>query len=313
VPVLIALAITFIEPMLLKPAAALPRGDQWHYELKFDGFRGLAVKDGRDVRLFSRNGRDLSKRFPRIVKAIESLKPKSATIDGEIVCLDEQGRPCFEDLQNFGPTLESRLFFYCFDLPALDSQDLCTNPIEDRKDKLQRILPSRGPLRLSEFVTCDPETLVTFARQNRLEGIVAKRNGSRYEVGKRSGAWQKFKTYQRAVFLVGGFLPCPGGIESLAIGFWRENAFRYAARVEVYLKGKPLHLLTEAIRKTRRGPCPFERVPLKKAGDTWSVGLVKEDAERFVWIEPSVEVSVRFTEWTRGGLLRHAGLIDVQI
>jgi bifunctional non-homologous end joining protein LigD len=277
--------------------------------LKFDGFRGLAVKEGGAVRLFSRNGRDLSKRFERIVDTVAKLQVKSAAIDGEIVCLDENGRPCFEDLQNFGPKLGSRLFFYAFDLLSLNGADLTRNPLEGRKEKLRRIVPSFGPLRLSEFVECDVQALVAFARENRLEGIVAKRRGSFYEPGKRSGAWTKFKTYQTAEFLVGGYLPCANGVESLAVGFWRDEVFRYAARVEVYLKGKAFEELCANIAKLKRVPCSFERVPIKKAGDTWSVGLTKEDADRFVWVKPKLKVTVRFTEWTRVGVLRHAGLL----
>lgn len=306
-----SLAITFIEPMLLKPAAVLPRGEQWGYELKFDGFRGLAVKDGAEVRLFSRNGRDLSKKFGRIVEAVKKLPARSAIIDGEIVCLDERGRPCFEDLQNFGSKLENKLFFYAFDVAHLNGVQTVTEPIEQRKARLREMLPSNGPLRLSDFVECDPETLVTFARENRLEGVVAKRLGSFYEAGKRSGAWAKFKTYQTAEFLIGGYLPCPGGLESLAVGFMRDNVFKYAARVEVYLKGNKLAELREGIAKMKRVPCAFERVPIKKAGDTWSVGLTKEDAEKFVWIAPRLKVNVRFTEWTRVGVLRHAGLVEL--
>jgi DNA ligase D-like protein (predicted ligase) len=304
-------AITFIEPMLLKPAATLPLGEQWRYELKFDGFRGLAVKDGKDVRLFSRNGRDLSTRFPTIVEAVGKLKMKSAVIDGEIVCLDEKGRPCFEDLQNFGSALENNLFFYAFDLLAANGANLITRPLEERKECLRRLLPKDGPLRLSDFVECDPEILVKFATENRLEGVVAKRIGSVYEPGKRSGAWAKFKTYQTAEFLIGGYLPCRGGVESLAVGFWREKVFKYAARVEVYLKGKRLQDLCGRIAKLKAGACAFERVPIKKSGDTWSVGLTKEDAEKFVWIAPRLKVHVRFTEWTSIGALRHAGLVEL--
>jgi bifunctional non-homologous end joining protein LigD len=302
------MALSFVDPMLLKPAATLPRGEQWLYELKFDGFRGLAVKDGAAVRLFSRNGRDLSKRFPRIINAVASLKIKSAVIDGEIVCIDEQGRPCFEDLQNYRPKLENGLFFYAFDLLAANGANWTSKPIEERKESLRRLLPTRGPLRLSEFVECDPEVLIDFARENRLEGIVAKRRGSLYEAGKRSGAWTKFKTYQTAEFLVGGYLPCPGGVESVAVGFWKEKVFKYAARIEVYLKGKRFSEFCERVTRQKPGACPFERVPIKKAGDTWSVGLTKEDAAKFIWIKPTEAVTVRFIEWTRIGLLRHAQL-----
>jgi len=295
--------------MLLKPAAALPRGDQWRYELKFDGFRGLAVKDGENVRLFSRNGRDLSRRFSRIVEAVRKIRAVSAIIDGEIVCLDQDGRPCFEDLQNFGPSLESNLFLYAFDLLSLEGKELFREPIENRKKLLRKLVPKSGPLRISDFIDAEPEALIDFAKENRLEGIVAKRTGSLYEAGKRSGAWTKFKTYQEGEFLVGGFLATSVGIESLAIGFFRDGAFKYAARLEVYLKGKPLAELCDKLLKQQGVSCAFERVPAKRSADRWSVGLTKEDFERFQWVKPKLPIRVRFTEWTRLGLLRHAGLV----
>ena len=163
-------------------------------------------------------------------------------------------------------------------------------------------------MRLSDFVNAEPEALVQFARENRLEGIVAKRAGSAYEPGKRSGAWTKYKTYQHAEFLVGGFLPGADGIEALALGFWRDGAFRYSGRVEVYWKGNKLQEFSAGILKQKAASCPFERVPIKKTGDTWSVGLTREDADRFVWAKPMTNVLIRFTEWTRSGMLRHAGL-----
>ena len=88
--------------------------------------------------------------------------------------------------------------------------------------------------------------------------------------------------------------------------------FRYAARVEVYLKGKPQKELCSQLTDQKPAACAFERVTIKKAGDTWSVGLTKEDAERFVWVKPNVKVVVRFTEWTRAGVLRHAGLVSIK-
>ena len=118
------LALSFINPMLLKPAKALPRGEHWLYELKFDGFRGIGIKNGKDVKLWSRQRKCLTKRFPTIVEAVAALPVRSAILDGEIVCLDQEGRPCFEDLQNFSAGSTSNLFFYAFDLLALNSNPL---------------------------------------------------------------------------------------------------------------------------------------------------------------------------------------------
>jgi hypothetical protein len=115
---------SYISPMLLQPTRTLPRGKRWLYELKFDGYRGVAVKEGSRVRLWSRNNIDLSRRFPRIVAAVAALPCANVVLDGEIVCLDPDGKPCFEELQHFSPKRERFLFYYAFDLMWLDGQDL---------------------------------------------------------------------------------------------------------------------------------------------------------------------------------------------
>jgi DNA ligase D-like protein (predicted ligase) len=306
------LALTFINPMLLRPSQALPRGDQWLYELKFDGFRGLAIKNGKEVQLWSRQRNHMNNRFPRIVEAIQGLPVKSTIIDGEIVCLDQEGRPCFEDLQNYSETKEHFLFFYAFDLLAVNSTTLVNQAIEKRKQQLRDLIPNDGPLRLSDFVDADPDRLVTFAKDNRLEGIVAKRAGSIYEPGKRSGAWTKVKTYQEADFLIGGFLANNDGVESIAVGFHREGEFRYAAKLETYSSRKQRMELGTSLVRHRVDACPFVHVPRRRSGDTWSAGVTAEDLERMVWVMPERTVRVRFIEWTRAGVLRHASFHGIQ-
>lgn len=301
--------LTFVNPMLLKPAKGLPRGEHWLYELKFDGFRGIAVKNRKDVQLWSRQRKSLTKRFPKIVDAIAALPVTSAILDGEIVCLDQEGRPCFEDLQNFSAASDSNLFFYAFDLLAVNSKVLVDAAIELRKDRLRELLQEKGPLRLSDFIDGDPHQLVRFSMQHRLEGIVAKRAGSHYEPGKRSGAWVKFKTYQQADFLIGGFLADGDAVESLMVGFMNGDRFQYAAKVKVYLRPKQRQELKEALMLERIVGCPFERVPVKKIGDTWSVGLTGDDFARAFWLKPRRKAQIKFTEWTRAGVLRHAGLV----
>lgn len=300
------MALTFINPMLLKPAKALPRGEEWLYELKFDGFRGVAIKNGHEVQLWSRQRKSLTSRFPSIVETIAALPVRSTIIDGEIVCLDQEGRPCFEDLQNFSPASESNLFFYAFDLLAVNSKSLVNTPIEERKERLRDLLPSEGPLRLSDFINGEPDLLETFAREQRLEGIVAKRRGSAYEPGKRSGAWTKFKTYQEGEFLIGAFIANGEGVESIVVGFHRDGAFRYAAKLEVYLPVKQrLDFLTRLVA-LRIDACPFVLVPRKREGDTWSAGVTDDDLKGIVWVSPKRSARVRFLEWTRAGVLRQA-------
>ena len=308
-----ALAIpAFITPMLLQTSKVLPLGEQWLYELKFDGYRGLAIKNDTSTRLYSRNRKDLTARFLPIVHAIQNLPVNSCVLDGEIVCLDSLGRPCFEDLQNYTEG-EHALYFYAFDLLHLNGECLLSLPLTMRKEKLAKVLEDCDPaLRVSGPVEGDPAAIIKFCRDHRLEGIVAKRRNSIYRSGERCSSWVKFKTHQEATFVVGGFLPGLDGFSSVAVGFHREGTFQYAAKLEVYLpRSKKVDVLKRLMPLAAPKPA-FERVPRKRPGDTWSAGIPADEFERFVWIMPKVEVTVQYQEWTRAGYLRHAKVRDFE-
>src|SRR5689334_12239484 len=125
--------------MLLEPTEKLPEGIDWLYELKWDGFRCIATKHGNNVRLWSRNGKDLGDKFPEVVDAVLKLPSFSATLDGEIVALDAEGRPCFQKLQN-GSREECHICFYAFDLLNVDGQNTLQWPLHARKEMLRQVV-----------------------------------------------------------------------------------------------------------------------------------------------------------------------------
>jgi bifunctional non-homologous end joining protein LigD len=183
---------SFIEPCLPSPAANPPAGPNWIHEIKHDGYRLMARRDGAGIRLLTRKGNDWSERFPLIVEAVNHLKIRSCLIDGEAVCCDEKGLASFTLLRQ--RQHEGRVFLYAFDLLELDGMDLRKEPIEVRKATLASILRKAMPgVRLNEHLEY-PEGAVVFqhACKMGLEGIVSKRLGSRYRSG-RSPDWLKFK------------------------------------------------------------------------------------------------------------------------
>lgn len=183
--------IGFIEPCLPSPAARPPPGPEWMHEIKHDGFRLMAWRDGAGVRLLTRRGNDWTDRFPLIVAAMSALKVKSALIDGEAVCCDETGLAVFEQLRR--RRNGARVFLYAFDLLELDGRDLRREPIEMRKAELSRLLRKVKPgLRLSEHIERDGAIIYRHAAELGCEGIVSKRKGSRYVSG-RSSHWLKAK------------------------------------------------------------------------------------------------------------------------
>ena len=183
----------FMDPMLLLSTEKLPQGPDWLYEIKLDGYRALAIKTGGRVQLRSRNDNDFSARYAPITAAVRGL-PDETVIDGEVVALDEEGRPSFHLLQNF-PTSRAHLAFFVFDVLIWQSRDVTGETLEQRR----RLLEKHVLTRLTEPIHYSPELkenlvdLVHSVKLQGLEGLVAKRRSSRYEPGRRSGAWRKMR------------------------------------------------------------------------------------------------------------------------
>jgi ATP-dependent DNA ligase len=181
----------FIAPCLPTKTDKLPSGSQWLHEIKHDGFRVIARKDGDRVRLYSRPGNDLTYRFPLIVEALARLSSRSCIIDGEAVCCDEDGMPSFERIRY--RRHDATVFLYAFDLIELSGDDLRREPLEVRKATLKSVLAKAGPgLRLNEHIEADGPTVFAHACKMGLEGIVSKHKTSTYRSG-RSPDWLKSK------------------------------------------------------------------------------------------------------------------------
>jgi bifunctional non-homologous end joining protein LigD len=181
----------FIAPCLPTKIDKLPSGNLWLHEIKHDGFRVIARKDGEGVRLYSRPGNDLTYRFPLIVEALARLRSRSCIIDGEAVCCDEDGMPNFDRIRY--RRYDASVFLYAFDLIELSGDDLRREPLEVRKATLKSVLAKAGPgLRLNEHIEGDGPTVFAHACKMGLEGIVSKRKDSPYRSG-RSPDWLKMK------------------------------------------------------------------------------------------------------------------------
>jgi bifunctional non-homologous end joining protein LigD len=174
----------FVEPMQAKLVHSMRPGD-WIYEIKLDGYRALALRGGTETRILSRSEKDLGGKFPEVMNSIAALDVQDAIIEGEIVALDEKGRSSFQLLQGFDMGQERPpIVFYAFDLLRLNGKNLQILPIEERKAKLEDLLKKPpGVIRYSVSFKRDIEELLSRTRRLGLEGLIGKRNGSRYEVG----------------------------------------------------------------------------------------------------------------------------------
>ena len=198
----------------------------------------LKLRDPRlpDALALSRNEKDLGKKFQEVKDSIAALDVQDAIIDGEIVALDGKGRSSFQALQGFDIGQERPpLVFYAFDLLQLDRKDFRNLPIEERKAKLEKLLKRPpGVIRYSVSFTKDIEELLDRVRRLGLEGLIGKRSGSRYEAGKRTGAWVKIKLHQEQEFVIGGYTEPEGARKhfgALLVGFDESKRLKFAGRV----------------------------------------------------------------------------------
>jgi bifunctional non-homologous end joining protein LigD len=196
----------------------LPEGEEWLYEIKFDGYRGLLIKNGERIEIRSRKDKDLTSMYPAIIKGGSLLSADQAVIDGEIVALDAKGRPSFQALQHRGAHPHHRIVFYAFDLLHLEGRNLTGEPLLARRSLLPRVLDQSGLL-LSDELPGTAQAIIDAARSFGLEGVVAQRKDSLYEPGERTGSWQKLKLELSQEFVVGGYRPGTTPVDALLVGY----------------------------------------------------------------------------------------------
>jgi bifunctional non-homologous end joining protein LigD len=229
--------------------------------------------------------------------SIAALDIQDAIIDGEIVALDEKGRSSFQLLQGYDMGQERPpIVFYAFDLLQLNGKDLRLLPVEERKAKLEQLLKKPpGVLRYSASFTKNIPELLDRARTLGLEGLIGKRAGSRFEAGKRTGAWIKVKLHQEQEFVIGGYTEPEGSRKyfgALLVGFYDGKNFKFAGKVGTGFSEKLLGTLFSELNKIRIESCPFNNLPA--AGrNRWDQGLSPAETKRCHWVKPVMVCQVK--------------------
>jgi len=303
-------ALRFVTPMAAHVVQQLPDSDEWIYEVKFDGYRALLLKNGGAVRIRSRNDKDLTSNYTAVAKAAGRLHATTAVVDGELVAVDATGRPSFQALQHRQAHPGHTVVFYAFDLLHLNGEDLTGRPLAERRAWLPAVLEGSGIL-FSESLGGTVAQLTSAVRALGLEGVVAKRKDSRYAAGERSDAWQKLKLDQQQEFVVGGYRPGQHGIDALLVGYHEGGALRFAGKIRA---GFTPHLRREVAAELRRhhvARCPFGDLPTAKSSH-WGGGVTAEQMAEMQWVKPVIVAQIRFVEWTADGHLRHAAFLGVR-
>ena len=272
------------------------RPDEYVYEVKYDGYRGLAAVSTGRVAFLTRNAIDLTSRFPQIQRALSRLSVPEVVLDGEVVALDAKGVSRFELLMH--PDVDHR--FVAFDLLWLDGEDLRGRPLEERRDLLESVLANvPPPMTLAERIEGSLEEILAMAERRGLEGVIAKRRGSRYE-GRRSKAWLKLKVQAAQEVVIVGYTPIKTGsseIGALLVGVHGDEGLQYAGKVGTGYSDKVRRELFQQLKKDALPKPPVVDAP-----------RVKEA----VWVRPKLVAQVRFTEWTRDGKLRHPSFLGLR-
>jgi bifunctional non-homologous end joining protein LigD len=298
------LDVVSLRPMLARTQARAFSDPAWVFELKYDGARVLAARRDAEVRLIARSGRDVTEIYPEVTSAIAHLPLSSFVLDGEIAALGADGRSSFERLQHrftlndpsavASARLEYPVVLYAFDLLAAAGHDLCALPLVTRKSFLSRFVPPSGIARFADHVVGDGLALYEEASRHRLEGIVAKRAQSVYEVGERSDSWRKIKLPRATRLVVVGYLPgrgARGRLGSLMLAGYRDGELVYAVNVGSGLRDDDIAWHGAAL--------DAHRVPKPRFS-----GGPEPPVKGSVYTQPELVCEVRFTELTTAGVLR---------
>jgi len=273
---------------------------EWIFERKLDGIRCVAIRDGADLRMLSRNDLDLGARFPEVREALAAQPGSRWAIDGEIVAFD-RGRTSFARLADRGHRPVA-VFYYAFDLLWLDGLDVRALPLRTRKRLLRDAIAAGGPIRLSTHRNGEGEAMFEHACAHGWEGVIAKRADSPYRAT-RSRDWLKFKCEAGQELVIGGFTAPRGSrteFGALLLGYHDgDRELRYAGKVGTGFDRETLRELGDRLRALRRERSPFS-----------DADVIRE--RTITWVEPTLVAEVAFTEWTGAGRLRHPRFLGLR-
>src|SRR5688572_20126384 len=300
-----------IEPMLATLASKPFDDDDWLFEIKWDGFRLQAVVDNGKVKTWTRSLKDAETYFPNLVTPPRWIEAQQAIVDGEVVALDEDGRPDFSLLQTkLGQKGASGLAYQAFDLLYLDGRSLLNVPPEDRKRLLKSVLREHPRVRFAAHIEREGKAFHAAATASGLEGIVAKLRRSPYEPGRRSPGWLKIKIRPEQELVVGGWTPGSGNAKDLgamAVGVYEDGKLRFAGKVGSGFTAGIRRELLERMKPLEQDDPPFDPPPPKDYRGRWG-----GDLKDITWVRPELVIRAELGGWTRDGVVRQTSYKGIE-
>ncbi len=284
---------------------SLPAGDDWAFEVKWDGYRTIVHITAGTVRVQSSAGHDVTARWPEFAGLAASVNASAVVLDSELVVFDDEGRPRFDLVQNSGVGSARQAVLEVFDVLSVDGTDTIALPFEDRRRLLDQLIEPGDNWQVSAYSVGNGADLLEATRERGLEGVMAKRLGSTYRPGTRSKDWRKVKNRQRVELTIGGYTRGTGNRSStfgaLLVGVpdGDTGTLKFAGGVGTGFNHRVLETLTARMRALQSADCPFVPIPPTS---------YRRDA---AWVRPELRCAAEIAEFTNEGFVRHASFIEL--
>lgn len=284
---------SYITPMLATAVDKPFSDEEWLFELKLDGFRAVTELKKNDILLYSRNGLSLKERFPIIVDALKKMKVE-AVLDGEIVLFNDDNKPDFQKLQNYGNNSNYPIVYYLFDILKLDKKSLTDLPLIERKKILKKLIKKSPVIRYSDHVEDNGKDFFRVIIADDLEGMMAKRKMSTYIPGARSKDWLKIKFHKSQEAIIAGYTEPKGSRKhfgSILLAQYRKKKLCYIGHAGTGFTEKSLKELMAKMKPLETSKSPFDK-------------NIKVNSP-VTWLKPELVCEVSYSELTKEGMMRH--------
>jgi len=279
--------------MLAKETKEVFNDTQWLFEIKWDGYRAIAEVEDGNLKLYSRNGNTFENSYPVVTKELKTIK-ENCVLDGEIVVLNDEGKPEFQLLQHYEENTHRPIQYYVFDLLSLDGHDTCALPLIERKELLKKLIKKSEVIKYSDHIIGEGKSFFKVTEEKNLEGIMAKKCDSQYYIGRRTNEWLKIKHNQTQEAIIAGYTQAGGSRKyfgALVLGIKDGNKLKYIGHTGSGFNQKTLAEMFDLLQPLVQDESPFD----EKVKTNMPV----------TWVKPVLVCEIKFTEITNDGKLRH--------